>query len=94
MMQSIQSRLKALEASRKLIAPPSRDEFLRQYDAMDELSQSLYETVAELKLWQTEPDEHSRRYLRTISEYLISAGVATAGQSITDIAEELEAERL
>ena len=94
MMQSIQSRLKALEASRKLIAPPSRDEFLRQYDAMDELSQSLYEGVAACRLWEHESDPQTRTYYQTVSRYLLDAGLASEGESITDIAEELEAHRV
>ena len=94
MMESIKSRLAALENTVRRKPIPTEREFWEMWESLDPLTKSLFEAIAEAKIWETEPDEHSRRYLRTISEYLISAGVVTEGQSVLDLAAELEAQNV
>ena len=94
MMESIKSRLAALENTVRRKPIPTEREFWEMWKSLDPLSKSLYEAVAEAQMWRYENDSHTRQYYETISGYLIKAGLASEGESITDIAEELEAHRL
>lgn len=88
---SILNRLKALEDAIVSVAIPSEQEFFVMWGEFDELSKSVYEAVATNKIWKTETDPQTRKYFEAVSKYLINAGIAQEGQSILDIAAELEA---
>lgn len=88
---AIQSRLKALEDAIVSVAIPSEQEFWEMWGEFDELSKAIYEAVATNRIWETETDPQTRKYFEAVSKYLINAGIAQEGQSILDIAAELEA---
>ena len=75
MMQSIQSRLAALETAFRGKPIPSEREFWRQWETLDPLTKSLYEATAELRLWETETDNHTKKYFEACSKFLIDAGL-------------------
>ena len=93
MMESIKSRLKALENAFRGKPIPTEGEFWEMWKSLDPLSKSLYEALAEAQMWRYENDSHTRQYYETISGYLIKAGLVTEGQSILDLAAELDGER-
>lgn len=90
-ISTIQNRLKALEDAVKGMIIPSEREFWRMWKDFDPLSKSVYEATAANRIWELETDADTRRYFEAVSGYLINAGVVTEGESIMDIAAELEA---
>lgn len=88
---SIQNRLKALESAVKGMVIPSEQEFWEQWKDFDPLTKSVYEAVAECRVWETEKDPMTRKYFEVCSTYLLDAGHVTPGKSILEIAAELEA---
>lgn len=88
---SIQARLKQLECTLDRLVIPSEREFWRQWETFDPLTKSVYEVVAECKIWETEKDPMTRKYFEVCSTYLLDAGHVTPGKSVLEIAAELEA---
>lgn len=91
MMESIKSRLAALENAVRGKPIPTEREFWESWNDFDPLTKSLYEATAELRLWETETDNHSKKYFEACSKFLIDAGLATEGESIPAVVEKLEA---
>lgn len=90
-ISTIQNRLKALEDAVSGMIIPSEQEFWEQWKGFDPLTKSVYEAVAECRIWEAEKDPLTRKYFEVCSTYLLDAGHVTPGKSILEIAAELEA---
>ena len=94
-LSEIKRRLAAIEQelSRRQHKIPTYEEWLCEWQQMDNLSRSVYEFIAEYPDYVQPEDADYREYIAAVIEYMHKAGVASDESiRITDIVRELEAQ--